>query len=101
MGDKSSTMMNRRRLLKVGAVAAGGAILPIAAWRASQNGRGLPARRDLVPQTPLPAKNIPKFVDPLPTFVGARVPGTSLVVSMLEFQQKILPESVYSRLPAP
>jgi FtsP/CotA-like multicopper oxidase with cupredoxin domain len=86
-------MMNRRQLLKVGAVLGVGASVPIAASRAFASVR--------VPQTPLPAKSIPKFVDPVPTFVGARVPGTSLVVSMHEFQQKVLPESAYARLPAP
>jgi FtsP/CotA-like multicopper oxidase with cupredoxin domain len=54
---------------------------------------------DLVPQTALPGKSVPKYVDPLPTFV--RVSGTSVSVSMEEFQQKVLPASVYTGLPAP
>ena len=86
-------MMNRRQLLKAGAVLGVGASVPIAVSRAFASVR--------VPRTPLPARNIPKFVDPVPTFVGARVPGRSLVVSMHEFQQKVLPESAYARLPAP
>ncbi len=86
-------MMNRRQFLKGGAVVAVGASLPI-----ETSCVFAPAQ---VPQTPLPGTNIPKFVEPLPTFVGARVPGTSLVISMLEFQQKILPESLYSRLKPP
>lgn len=51
-------------------------------------------------QVPLPGRNIPKFVDPLPTFVGARVNGTvPLTISMHEFQQHVLPSTfVY---PAP
>jgi len=53
-----------------------------------------------VPQTPLPGNGIPKYVDPLPHFAGVRVDGTkSLVVSMHEFQQQVLPSTfVY---PAP
>ena len=46
----------------------------------------------LVPQTSLPGKTIPKYIDQLPTFVGARVNGTlPLTVTMQEFQQQILP----------
>lgn len=53
-------------------------------------------------QIPLPGKNIPKYVDPLPTFVGARIPGTSaLTIDMLEIQHKILPAALYTPLPAP
>jgi spore coat protein A len=53
-------------------------------------------------QTPLDGNTIPKFVDPLPTFNGRRINGTATVnVTMQEFQQKILPNSVYTRLAAP
>jgi FtsP/CotA-like multicopper oxidase with cupredoxin domain len=45
---------------------------------------------------------IPKFVEPLPTFVGSRVDGTRpLSVTMVEHQQQILPASVYAGLAAP
>jgi FtsP/CotA-like multicopper oxidase with cupredoxin domain len=53
----------------------------------------------LIPQTALPGKNVPKYGDPLPT--RARVSSTSISVSMEEFQQKVLPASVYSALPGP
>jgi len=54
------------------------------------------------PQTPLDGNTVPKFVDQLPTFSGHRVSGTSTVnVNMQEFQQKILPASVYAGLRAP
>ena len=54
------------------------------------------------PQTPLDGNTVPKFVDQLPTFNGRRVNGTSTVnVTMQEFQQKILPASVYAGRPAP
>ena len=47
---------------------------------------------DQVLQTPLSGKSIPKYFDPLETFVGARVQaGTGYTVSMNEFQQQVLP----------
>ena len=56
----------------------------------------------IVPQTPLDGAAIPKYVDRLPTLSGSRVDGTRTVtVDMKEFQQKMLPSSVYSGLPAP
>ena len=55
-----------------------------------------------VAQTPLDGTTIPKYVDPVPTFNGRRVDGTAAVtVNMEEFQQKVLPASVYAPLPAP
>jgi spore coat protein A len=53
-------------------------------------------------QTPLSGNTLPKFVDPLPVLSGKRVDGTKpLQVDMEEFQQKVLPASVYASLPAP
>jgi spore coat protein A len=52
-------------------------------------------------QTPLLGSHIPKFVDPLPTFFGKRATSASLNVQIQEFQQKILPESLYSELSDP
>ena len=49
----------------------------------------------------LPGSDIPKYVEPLPTFFGSRVAATNITVSIEEFQQFVLPESVYSGLPAP
>lgn len=49
-------------------------------------------------QTPLLGSHMPKFVDPLPTFVGKRATSTDLTVQMQEFQQQILPQSLYSGL---
>jgi spore coat protein A len=56
-----------------------------------------------VEQVALSFAKIPKYVDPVPTFTGKRVSGADggLTVEMDEFQQKILPESVYAGLPAP
>jgi FtsP/CotA-like multicopper oxidase with cupredoxin domain len=53
-------------------------------------------------QTPLSGNTIPKFVDRLPTFAGRRADATTtLRVNMAEFQQKVLPESVYAPLQSP
>ena len=55
-----------------------------------------------IPQTPLNGNDVPKFVDALPTFNGRRADGSAtLNVSMQEFQQQVLPSSVYDELPAP
>jgi len=49
-------------------------------------------------QTALDGATLPKYVEPLPTFAGQRVNGRQAVsVNMLEFQQKILPASFYSK----
>ena len=54
------------------------------------------------PQTLLDGNSIPKFVDPLPTFNGRRINGSvTLNVNMQEFQQRVLPASVYAGRPAP
>lgn len=56
-------------------------------------------------QVALPGASIPKFVDPLPQ--PARLNGTQttknnpIVVRLDEFQQKVLPASMYQNLPLP
>ncbi|HSR97398.1 MAG TPA: multicopper oxidase [Kofleriaceae bacterium] len=56
----------------------------------------------LVPQTPLDGATVPKYVAALPTLGGSRVDGTRTInVSMVEFQQRMLPNSMYANLPAP
>lgn len=57
----------------------------------------------LVAQTPIDGATVPKYVTPLTTLGdGARVDGTrSINVDMVEFQQKVLPSSMYASLPAP
>jgi len=40
-------------------------------------------------------------VDPLPVFTGARISAANIDVSVTEFQQRVLPATVYSALPAP
>jgi spore coat protein A, manganese oxidase len=48
------------------------------------------------PQTPLPSANIPKYVTPLRTFgVDQRIESSSFTTTMTEFQQTVLPPSLY------
>jgi spore coat protein A len=53
------------------------------------------------PRVALPGSDIPKFVEPLPTFEGARVSASKITVSVEEFQQFVLPAPLYTRLPSP
>jgi hypothetical protein len=57
----------------------------------------------LMTQTPLDASTVPQFVDDLPDFSAlGRVNGDQPYrVRFEEFQQKILPDSFYAKLPAP
>jgi len=48
-----------------------------------------------VRQTPLSGTLIPKFKDPLP--IPARATGNTATVRMAEFQQKVLPSSLYPK----
>ncbi len=89
-------MTTRRQLLKVGAALGIGTLLPISLFTASRVSGSVQTA-----QTPLPGAEIPQFVEPLPTFVGARVGATAFTVRMQEFQQKILPASLYAHLSAP
>jgi spore coat protein A len=55
-------------------------------------------------QIPLPGKDIPKYVDPMPTFVGARVDAaskTALTIGMEELQQMVMPAEMYAGLSQP
>jgi spore coat protein A, manganese oxidase len=53
------------------------------------------------PQIPLASTRIPRFVEALPTFLDRRVSDTSIHVRMSEFQQKVLPDQMYTRLAEP
>lgn len=86
-------MPSRRTFLKLGAVVGAGALIPTAAWRAFAS--------VTLPQTPLLGANIPQFVEPLTTFVGRRVNSSSLSAVMEEFQQKVLPDSLYATMTPP
>ena len=52
-------------------------------------------------RTALSGSDIPKYTEPLPTLAGARVTAADITVSVEEFQQYVLPSSVYSELPGP
>src|SRR5258708_5285499 len=54
-----------------------------------------------VRQTPLLGSSILQYVDPVPTFVGKRVSESFVIARAQEFQQKILPESIYAGLRSP
>ena len=57
-----------------------------------------------MPQTAVDGATIPKWVDPLPTFVGARVNAMKhkkLTIDNLELQEKILPAAFYDALTDP
>src|SRR5262249_13385977 len=54
-----------------------------------------------IAQTALPGADIPKYVDPLPVFTGARISAANIDVSLTEFQQQVLPPTICSALPAP
>ena len=52
-------------------------------------------------QTALPGTDIPKYVDPVPTFDGARISAGKIKVSIAEFQQQVLPATIYDALAEP
>ena len=84
--------------LGVAGIAAFGCISPDEPLQVSSSS----APSVVVPQTPLDGATVPKYVEPVPLLGGSRVNGTATVsIDMVEFQQKLLPASLYSRLPAP
>src|SRR5262249_33972000 len=91
-------MATRRQFIKAGAGITAGAALsgsPMVAFS-----RVFSAPGDVV-ATPLIGSSIPRFVEPLPTFLVCRVNSASLTVEMREFQQRVLPANLYARLPPP
>jgi FtsP/CotA-like multicopper oxidase with cupredoxin domain len=91
------TRLNRRDLMKIGGLAGAGAVIGFEVPSLFQSANASVQAS----QTALPGGNVTQFVTPLPTFVGRRVSGTSLQVNMLEFQQKVLPDSFYTSLASP
>jgi FtsP/CotA-like multicopper oxidase with cupredoxin domain len=89
--------ISRRNLLKTAGVAGAGLAIRLDAPQLFEGAAASVA----VPQTALPGSSVAQFVTPLPTFYGRRVGTSSLQVGMYEFQQKVLPDSVYASLPAP
>lgn len=92
-------MTTRRHFLRMSAAAVGAGTFFLAGESLQGISRVFASVQ--VPQIPLPGSSIPKYVDPLPTFAGKRVPGTSLIARVQEFQQKILPERIYAGLKSP
>lgn len=77
-------MSNRRDFLKFAVLAGAGATLP---WNWT-----LPAAASVTtPQVPLPGRAVPRYVDPLPTFIGARLSSSNITAAVQEFQQQVLP----------
>ncbi|GHO85780.1 multicopper oxidase family protein [Dictyobacter formicarum] len=91
-------MTSRRQFIKLGA-AIGVGVITVGGESLLTMSRA--AASSMSAQIPLPAANIPQFVEPLPTFAGQRLASPFLKVSMQEFQQKILPTQLYAQLPAP
>jgi hypothetical protein len=95
MGRGSDLVTTRKQFIRVGVGAAAGVtlsprtVLNVARVFGAPHGAA---------SAPLLGSAIPQFVDPLPTFSRSRVTGTSLTVVMQEFQQRVLPAGVYSRL---
>jgi spore coat protein A, manganese oxidase len=87
--DPGST---RRHFIKTGAVLGGAALIPGRQWLAAGS-RAFASTQ--TSQVPLPGANIPKYRDPLVSFVGRRVTSGSFSTHMGEFQQLVLPASVY------
>ncbi|MBO0692922.1 MAG: twin-arginine translocation signal domain-containing protein, partial [Acidimicrobiaceae bacterium] len=86
--------VTRRQFLQVGGAVGAGAAVPTSLWRALRS-NGL-RRSAVTPQTHLPGSEIPQFVTPLPTFVGARVQQATTSSAVMEFQQQVLPASIYA-----
>ncbi len=96
------------KLLVVAGLMAGcgsSAPFPMDSGTGSDGGADVSAAPQMImpPQQPtLDGTKLPKYVDDVPTFNGRRIDGKAAVtVDMVEFQQKILPATVYANLPAP
>ncbi|HEX3649913.1 MAG TPA: multicopper oxidase [Pseudonocardiaceae bacterium] len=91
--DNSIGKTSRRRFLVAGTVAG---VVAVPVFR-----QLLSAAVPLTPgsvstgQTPLPSATIPKYVTPLRTFSGQRVSTAAFTTKMVEFQQQVLPASMY------
>ncbi len=119
MTEKTNSRNARRKFLKTGALAGGVAVLGLtvglpAISKLDKSGKlqqqlGLfsvaPVKASVtLPQTAIDPTSIPKFVDSMPNFVGARVNALlhrKLWINNVELQEKILPASIYSGLSAP
>jgi FtsP/CotA-like multicopper oxidase with cupredoxin domain len=89
------------------AAATAGTLVPQAAPYAPRAWLPWMGLQSTVAPTPLPGGAIPRFVDPLPVFGPAsggsapRVTGSSFTMAVREFQQQVLPATVYAQAPDP
>ncbi|MDR0344306.1 MAG: multicopper oxidase domain-containing protein, partial [Nocardiopsaceae bacterium] len=93
--------MSRRKLLVTGGGLAAGLIALDRLDRITPNPVQIRPASATTPQTHLPGSQIPQFTVPLPTFVGQRVDSPSYQVHTQEFQQQVLPASVYASAAPP
>ena len=92
-------MLRRALGSRMGAWFLGSVLLSACSDKATPGG---PATIVPLVQVLMPGATVPKYVEPLPTFNGKRVDGKAAVtVNMVEFQQKILPDSFYAAQVAP
>jgi FtsP/CotA-like multicopper oxidase with cupredoxin domain len=81
-----------RRQVLIGGAVAGVAAVPALRGLASSALTPASVSRG---QTPLPSARIPKYVTALRTFDGTRVSATNFTTRVAEFQQLVLPPSMY------
>lgn len=113
--EKKNDQFSRRKFLKTGAIAGGAAVIGLTIGVPTIAGLDNASRQQLgrsdlpivtpssatILQTAVDGATITKWVDPLPTFVGARVNAMmhkKLTVDNLELQEKILPSAFYDAL---
>ncbi len=122
MSDSKSSDKNfsRRKFIKTGVLVGGAAVVGLAVGLPSIAKIDKPRtiskpQSSLMPaiveasyavpgQVAVDGATITKYVDPLPTFVGARVDASknpTITVNNMELQQKILPATFYAGLAAP
>ncbi|HXM54153.1 MAG TPA: multicopper oxidase domain-containing protein [Candidatus Dormibacteraeota bacterium] len=89
--EKRAPRLTRRQFVLAGAAAGAATLTSTDALIASSRVLASVSQA----QTPLPSANIPKYVTALRTFSGNRVNSSSFTTTMQEFQQIVLPPSMY------
>lgn len=87
--------INRRHVLIAGAAVGVGAFPLVRGLASAATATSVSPGSVSVAQTPLPSARIPKYVTALRTFAGSRVSSTDFTTQMVEFQQQVLPPSMY------
>ncbi len=113
MSEKNKeSNISRRRFIKTGLAAGGAAVIGLAVGIPTLTKTPLKTLSELqfakasyalnqsgITQTAIDGSTIPKWADPVPTFVGARINAydyPNLQIDNVEFQEKILPASYYT-----